>query len=149
MRCNLLETGSSLVLKSIFKCSHVCGSLAHNLRCLLVFAVAAACVMFSGCGDQYRPVLSATNPVGPAAQPAKYAVAVSSASATSNGLLTLVDFSGDSTLITATLGVNPYYFNLSTGGTTGFTLNSDGSLNSFDVSTSLLSNEILTTTLLP
>jgi DNA-binding beta-propeller fold protein YncE len=165
-------------------------------------AILAACVgLIAGCGNTYRPVLSTIGAVGPAGQPTKYAVAVSTptqtpvggqivfvgtwsatttysinqgvtylgsqyvslkngnlnqnpASATAswslltNGLLTMVDFSGDTVLVTATLGVNPYYFVLSAQGTTGYTLNSDKTLNSFDVSTSLISSEILESTLL-
>ena len=51
-----------------------------------------------GCGSQYRPVVSAINPVGPAGQPTKYAVAVSSPNTTpvlvsgytiANGVITL------------------------------------------------------------
>jgi hypothetical protein len=37
----------------------------------------AAALLTTGCGVQYRPVISAINPVGPAGQPTKYAVAVS------------------------------------------------------------------------
>jgi DNA-binding beta-propeller fold protein YncE len=106
-------------------------------------------VSVAGCGNTYRPVVAAINPVGPAAQPQKYAIAVSSPTPTSNGLVTIVDFSGDTVLITATLGVNPYYFILNSSGTTGYTLNSDKTVNSFDVSTSLISSQILQTTLLP
>jgi DNA-binding beta-propeller fold protein YncE len=103
----------------------------------------------AGCGNTYRPVVAAINPVGPAGQPQKYAVAVSSPSPTLNGLLTMVDFSGDTVVITATLGINPYYFILSNGGTTGYTLNSDKTVNSFDVSTQLITSNVLETTLLP
>ena len=39
-----------------------------------------------GCQQQYRPVVSAINPVGPAGQPSKYAVAISSPSSTAAGL---------------------------------------------------------------
>jgi YVTN family beta-propeller protein len=164
--------------------------------------ILAACVgMIAGCGNTYRPVLATIGAVGPAAQPQKYAVAVSTPTQTpaggpitfvgvwsstttysinqgvtylgsqyvslkngnlnqvpsnastswsllTNGLLTMVDFSGDTVLVTATLGVNPYYFVLSAQGTTGYTLNSDKTLNSFDVSTSLISSQILESTLL-
>jgi DNA-binding beta-propeller fold protein YncE len=103
----------------------------------------------AGCGNTYRPVVAAINPVGPAGQPQKYAVAISSPSPTSNGLVTIVDFSGDTVLVTATLGVNPYYFILNASGTTGYTLNSDKTINSFDVSSSLISSQVLETTLLP
>ena len=79
----------------------------------------------AGCGNTYRPVVATIGVVGPAGQPTKYAIAVSSPSATSNGLMTMVDFSGDTVLVTATLGVDPYYLALNSSGTTGYTLNSD------------------------
>jgi hypothetical protein len=162
----------------------------------------AACVGLAGCGNTYRPVVATIGLVGPAGQPAKYAVAVSTptqtpvggeivntgawsaattysinqgvsyqgseyvslksgnvnqnpASATAywslltNGLMTMVDFSGDTVLVTATLGVNPYYLVLNAGGNTGYTLNSDGTMNSFGISTTLISSQVQETTLLP
>lgn len=110
----------------------------------------AVCVgTFAGCGNAYRPVLATIGVVGPAGQPTKYAVAVSSPSPTSNGLLTMVDFSGDTVLVTATLGVNPYYLVLNSSGTTGYTLNSDKTMNSFDISPSLISSQVLESTLPP
>ena len=111
--------------------------------------VGTVAVAMVGCGNTYRPVVSAINPVGPAGQPQKYALAISSPSPTSNGLLTMVDFSGDSVLITATIGVNPYYFVLNSSGSTGYTLNTDKTVTSFDVSTSLISSQVLESTLLP
>jgi DNA-binding beta-propeller fold protein YncE len=93
-------------------------------------------------------VESAIGVVGPAAQPTKYAIAVSSPSATSNGLLTMVDFAGDTVLVTATLGVDPYYLALNAGGTTGYTLNSDTTVNTFEISTTLISSQVLQSTLL-
>jgi YVTN family beta-propeller protein len=123
--------------------------------------VLAACVgMIAGCGNSYRPVLATIGAIGPAGQPTKYAVAVSTPTPpgnpcplagqpTSNGLLTMVDFSGDTVLVTAQLGVNPYYFALSAQGTIGYTLNCDKTLNSFDVSTQLISSEVLESTLPP
>ncbi len=65
------------------------------------------------------------------------------------GLVTFVDFSGDTVLVTANIGVNPYYLVLNSGGNTGFTLNSDRTLSTFDISPSLLRSQILQTTLLP
>ena len=108
-----------------------------------------ALLFASGCGNTYRPVVTAINPVGPAGQPQKYAVAISRPSASGNGLLTIVDFSGDSILITATLGVAPYYLALDSSGSTGYTLNLDGTVNSFGISPQLLSNQIQQTTLIP
>jgi YVTN family beta-propeller protein len=116
--------------------------------------------MVAGCGNTYRPVLATIGAVGPAGQPTKYAVAVSTPTPPgnpcpltgqllSNGLLTMVDFSGDTVLVTAQLGVNPYYFALNSSGTTGYTLNCDKTLNSFDVSTQLISSQVLESTLPP
>ena len=115
-----------------------------------MFALAAAALVSAvGCGNTYRPVVTAINPVGPAAQPSKYAVAVaSSPNAGTPGLITLVDFSGDTVLVTANVGVGPYYLNLDTGGNTGYTLNSDTTLTSFDISPSLQTKDVLQTTLL-
>jgi DNA-binding beta-propeller fold protein YncE len=106
--------------------------------------------LVTGCGNNYRPVVSAISPVGPAAQPEKFAVAISSPSPTAPGLVTFVDFAGDSVLITANIGVNPYYLvlNNSNPATTGYTLNSDGTLSSFSISTQLLASQVLQTTLL-
>lgn len=106
-----------------------------------------------GCGSQYRPVVTAINPVGPAGQPAKYAVAISQPSATGPGLVTFVDFSGDSVLITASIGNAPYYLALdgspTVNSSTGYTLNRDGTINSFSISLSLLANDVLSSSLLP
>lgn len=117
-----------------------------RLRTLLL---PLATLAFAGCGNTYRPVVSSINPVGPAGQPTKYAVAVSSNGPTANGLVTIIDVSGDTVLDTTALGVNPQYFVLDTGGGTGYTLNGDGTVNSFGVSTSLIASAVNQTTLLP
>jgi hypothetical protein len=98
----------------------------------LTAGLAALC----SCGNSYRPVEATIGLIGPAGQPTKYAVAISSASPTANGLMTMVDFSGDTVLVTATVGVNPYYLALSPPGTIGYTLNSDKTVTSLDMSTS-------------
>jgi hypothetical protein len=121
----------------------------HTFRFTLA---AAVMVSIAGCGNNYRPVVTAINPVGPAAQPMKFAVAISSTGTAANptaGLLTYVDFSGDTILITANVGVDPYYLILNSGGNTGFTLNSDRTLTSFDIDTTLLTSQILQSTLPP
>jgi hypothetical protein len=87
----------------------------------------------AGCGAQYRPVVSAINPVGPAGQPTKYAIAVSSPSSTSLGLLTSVDFSGDTVLSTPQILANPSYFVLNSTGQQGYTINAQGSLDTFSL----------------
>jgi len=102
-----------------------------------------------GCGNQYRPVVSAIGPVGPAGQPTKFAVAVSSPSSTSLGLLTIVDFAGDTVLSTPNILSNPSYFALNPNGTQGYTINAEGSLNTFFLSnpTALISSNVVQTTL--
>ncbi len=119
------------------------------MRSVAAAGLVACLGAVAGCGNTYRPVVATIGLVGPAGQPTKYAIAVSSPSPTSNGLMTMVDFSGDTVLVTATLGVNPYYLVLNTSGTTGYTLNSDKTVTSFDISTSLISSQVLESTLLP
>jgi DNA-binding beta-propeller fold protein YncE len=105
------------------------------------------------------------NPVGPAAQPEKFAVAISNttpgsaaitaptnqcgvaASSGTPGLVNLIDFSGDDLLTTVSVGVNPCYLQLDAGGDTGYTLNGDGTTNSFGITTSLIQSQVNQTTL--
>lgn len=101
----------------------------------------------SSCGSTYRPVVATIGVVGPAGQPQKYAIAVASPAPNENGLMTMVDFSGDTVLVNVNLGVNPYYLALNSAGTTGYTLNSDNTVTSFDISTTLISSNVLESTL--
>ena len=110
---------------------------------------ALGAILLAGCGSNYRPVVSSINPVGPASQPTKYAVAISSNGANSPGLVSLIDFAGDTILDTTAIGVNPQYLALDPTGSTGYTLNGDGTLNSFSVSASLRASDVLQSTLLP
>jgi DNA-binding beta-propeller fold protein YncE len=100
-------------------------------RPILLGSAAAFSILAAGCGNQYRPVVSAINPVGPASQPTKYAVAVSAPSPTSPGLLTFVDFSGDTVLSTPQVLANPVYLALAPGGGQGYLINNAGSFNEF------------------
>ena len=162
--------------------------------------LAAGAGVLAGCGNTYRPVVATIGVVGPAGQPQKYAIAVStptkipasgpinfigawSATTTyqlnqgvsylgsqyvslqngnlnqnpvtataawavlSNGLLTMVDFSGDTVLITATLGLNPYYMVLNGSGTNVLYAECDKTMTSADLSTSLISSQVLESTL--
>ncbi len=116
-------------------------------------ALTSAICALVGCGASYRPVITAINPVGPAGQPQKFAVAISDpnladTTGTLPGLVTFVDFSGDTVLITAGLGVRPQYLILGLGGGVGYTLNGDSTVNTFNISTSLLTSSVNRTTLL-
>ncbi len=120
-----------------------------RFQAISTFALAAVSLgALAGCGNTYRPVVTSINPVGPAAQPQKFAIVISSPGPTLPGLVTIVDFSGDSVLVTANIGVDPYYLMLNAGGTTGYTLNNDKTLTSFDISTSLQTRDVIQTTLL-
>ncbi len=101
----------------------------------------------ASCGNTYRPVVSSVNPVGPAAQPQKFAIVIATTGATTPGLVNFVDFSGDTTLLTTGIGANPQYLQLDAAGATGYTLNGDGTTNSFSISTGLISSNVLQTTL--
>ncbi len=127
-------------------------------RFAVAVALAAALLSASGCGNSYRPVVTAISPVGPAGQPTKYAVVISDPnpvdpttgmrSGSLQGLATFVDFSGDTVLITANIGIDPYYLILNSGGTSATTLNRDGTVNTFGISTSLIASNVTQTTLL-
>ena len=128
-------------------------------RPILLGSAAALSILLAGCGNQYRPVVSAINPVGPATQPTKYAIAISCpvggtgatncSGSTSPGLLTFVDFAGDTVLTTPQVLSNPVYLALAPGGGTGYAINSAGSFNSFPTGnpSTLISSQVSQSTL--
>jgi YVTN family beta-propeller protein len=124
-------------------------------------ALAAALLALAGCGASYRPVVSAINPVGPATQPTKYAVAVSDPGNGAAGLLTIVDVFGDTLLVNANLGAAPSYFALGSSGSDGYVLHCqrdaagvpisgkcNDTVDAFSVSPSLMTNAIQQTSLI-
>jgi YVTN family beta-propeller protein len=117
------------------------------MRWTVAAALTAGVGGLSSCGNSYRPVVATVGIVGPAGQPQKFAIAVSSPAPNANGLLTIVDFAGDTVLVNANLGVNPYYLALNTSGSNGYTLNTDKTVTTFDISTSLISSDVLESTL--
>lgn len=116
-----------------------------------VAAASVVAVFTAGCGASYRPVVSAINPVGPAGQPTKYAVAISSPAPGAPGLVTIVDFSGDTVLATPSIQHDPSYFVLGNSGSTAFIVNAQGALDTLPVSnpSALLTSDVNQTTLLP
>ena len=124
--------------------------------------VAGVVLALTGCGQQYRPVVAAISPVGPAGQPQKYAFAASNPNGsnlngTLNGLLTVVDVSGDTILSTPTIIPNPSYFTELASGAEGFAINQPNalsavpqrSLNAVPLGspTTLISSQVIQTTL--
>jgi DNA-binding beta-propeller fold protein YncE len=110
-----------------------------------VALVAAA--LIAGCGSEYRPVVTPISPSGPAAQPQSLAAVVSSPSSTSDGVATIIDYSGDTVMATTPIGPNPTAFTLDATGTTGYAVNSDGTLTNFQISTKLQEQNLQFTTL--
>src|SRR5579875_2615861 len=125
---------------------------------MLLASAAVISLLAAGCGNQYRPVVSAINPVGPALQPTKYAIAISCpvstgstdcSSSTSPGLLTFVDFAGDTVLTTPQILSNPTYLAVAPGGGIGYAINRAGSFNEFQSSSpsTLISSNVSQSTL--
>ena len=106
-----------------------------------------ASALVAGCGAGYRPVVSPINPTGPAAQPTAFVGVISSTSPTTPGILTVVDYSGDTVMATAPIGPGPQSFSLDQTGSNGYTINSDGTLTNFQVSSSFQAKNIQYTTL--
>jgi YVTN family beta-propeller protein len=110
-----------------------------------VFAVSGAVVV--GCGAGYRPVISPINPSGPATQPTSLVAVVSAPSATSAGVATIINYAGDTVMATAPIGPGPTSFTVDQTGSNGYTVNSDGTLTNFPVSTNLQPKQVEYTTL--
>ena len=111
-------------------------------------AVVSAVALVAGCGSQYRPVVTPVNPSGPAAQPYSYAVVVSAPSPKTPGIVTIIDYSGDTVMAQAPIGPGPTTFTIDETGSTGYTVNSDGTITNFPISTSLQAKSVTYTTLL-
>lgn len=110
-------------------------------------AALAAAALIAGCGSNYRPVVTPITPSGPAAQPSTNVAVVSSPSPTSPGIATIIDYAGDTVLALAPIGPGPLTFTLDQNGTSGYTLNGDGTLSNFPVSSSLQAKQVTYTTL--
>ena len=104
---------------------------ARLVQAGLALGVAA---VFTGCGSSYRPVITPINPSGPPAQPIGYAVVVSSPASSATGVATVIDYSGDTIMVQAPIGPNPFAFTLDSTGSNGYMVNSDGTLTNFQVS---------------
>ena len=70
-----------------------------------------------------------------------------SPSPTTPGIATVLDYAGDTIVAQAPIGPGPLAFSLDETGSTGYTVNSDGTLTNFPVSTQLQEKNITYTTL--
>jgi YVTN family beta-propeller protein len=123
-------------------------NLGQARRRLVHGGAALACVtLIAGCGSTYRPVVTPVTPSGPAAQPTSYAVVVSAPSPTTPGIATVIDYSGDAVLALAPIGNGPVAFTIDELGANGYTINSDGTLSNFPISSSLQAKQVKYSTL--
>ncbi len=109
-------------------------------------AVAAA-VAISGCGNNYRPVVTPITSSGPASQISAYAVVVSAPSTSTAGVATIIDYSGDTIMAQVPIGPGPTAFTIDEYGSTGYTYNTDHTLSNFPISTSLQAKNVSSSTL--
>jgi YVTN family beta-propeller protein len=118
-----------------------------RVRLVQTSAVLAAAVLVAGCGNNYRPTVTTTNPSGPAPQVQSRVAVVSAPSSTAAGVVTIFDYAGDSLMASASIGVGPTAFTLDPSGSEGYTLNSDSTLTNFPVSDTLQNKNVSYTTL--
>jgi DNA-binding beta-propeller fold protein YncE len=115
----------------------------------------AFAVLVAGCGDNYRPTVTPVGTSGPPAQPTSYAVVVSvpaaseatCGGASSDGVVTIIDYSGDTIMTEAAIGPGPTAFTLDQQGATGYTINCDGTLSNFSITTTLQAKNVSFSTL--
>ena len=118
-----------------------------RVRLVQAGAVLVAVALVVGCGNAYRPVVTPVNPSGPASQPTSYAVVVSAPSPTTAGIATIIDYSGDTVMAVAPIGPGPSNFVMDELGATGYTVDSDGTLTNFPITTSLQAKNVTYSTL--
>src|SRR5579863_4887281 len=118
-----------------------------RVRLVQAGAVLVAAALATGCGNNYRPVVTPINPNGPAAQPTSYAVVVSAPSPTTAGVVTILDYAGDTVMAIAPIGPGPRTFVMDQLGSTGYTVDSDGTLANFPISTALQAKLVTYSTL--
>src|ERR1035437_4640255 len=118
-----------------------------RVRLVQAGAIFAAAALVAGCGNNYRPVVTPTNPSGPPAQPQSFAVVVTAPSPTSPGITTVIDYAGDSILAQAPIGPGPTAFTLDETGYNGYTLNTDGTLTNIPISSTLQAKNVTFSTL--
>ena len=107
-----------------------------RVRLVQAGAALAAAALVAGCGSNYRAPVTPINPSGPPSQPQSLVAVVSAPSPNTPGIATIIDYAGDSVMATAPIGPGPRTFTMDEGGANGYTINSDGTLTNFPVSTS-------------
>lgn len=123
--------------------------ISDRARVRLVQAGTAlvAAALIAGCGNAYRPVITPVNPSGPAAQATSYAAVVSAPSPTAQGILTFIDYSGDTVMTVVPIGPSPRSFVMDEFAFNGYTVDSDGTLANFGITTTLQAKDVHFSTL--
>jgi YVTN family beta-propeller protein len=116
-------------------------------RLVKASAIVVSGAVLAGCGAGYRPVITPINPSGPAPQPTSLVVVVSSTGVSTPGVATIIDWSGDTVMATSPIGPGPTSFTVDQTGSNGYTLNTDGTLTNFPVSTNLQQKNVEYSTL--
>jgi YVTN family beta-propeller protein len=106
-------------------------------RLVKASALVVSGAVLAGCGAGYRPVISPINPSGPAPQPTSLVAVVSTTTPTTPGVATVIDYAGDTIMATSPIGPGPTSFTIDQTGSNGYTVNTDGTLTNFPVSTTL------------
>jgi DNA-binding beta-propeller fold protein YncE len=118
-----------------------------RLRLVQGGAALATAALIGGCGSTYKPVVTPITPSGPPAQPTSYVIVVSAPSTSTPGIATVIDYSGDAVLALAPIGVGPVTFTIDEVGANGYTVNFDGTLSNFPLSSNLQAKQVTFTTL--
>lgn len=96
----------------------------------------------TGCGNNYRPVVSAINPVGPSSQPTVYATALSDPGNGQSGLVTVVDVFGETIIAQAAVAALPSYLAVDPNGQS-YVLHTNSSLiDSFTAAPGLMTSTV-------
>jgi DNA-binding beta-propeller fold protein YncE len=110
-------------------------------------AALALAALIGGCGDNYRPVVTPIGTNGPPAQVQSYTIVVSTTGTLTPGVVTIIDYAGDSILNETPIGPGPTVFSIDETGSTGYTYNFDHTLSNFAISPSLQAKNVSESTL--
>jgi YVTN family beta-propeller protein len=113
-------------------------------RLVLAGAALMAAALLAGCGNSYRSVITPIQTPGPAPQPTSYAAVVSASSPSAPGVATVIDYAGDTVMALAPIGPGPLSFTMDQTGSTGYTVNSDGTLTNFPINSTALQEKNVT-----
>ncbi len=102
----------------------------------------AVTLALAGCGNNYRPVVSAINPVGPSSQPTVYATALSDPGGGQNGLITVINVFGDTVIANASVAPLPTYLAVDPVGQAYVVHNNSALVESFNAAPGLLTSNV-------